>query len=698
MKKIIILLMVLGLVACSSKANDNVVAVPPTNSPLQNEDLDHSLDTFEAGDNWHSNNLDYYGLENEFSIKTVVGSDGYLGIDEVYLLKGHHIISFDLLCDEEFESYFEVLDDYDNVIQSYKVTHGNNRIDLKLSNTIYSGKLQFKFINNIDKINISIKNFSINQNKDVIRIHINQVGYQNSHRKVAIFSGTQGNYFVVKRVENDEIVMISPLSEIKKSKHTDEYISQGDFTDLNVDGEYYLESSLGYKSYPFIVANDVYNEIYNDSLTMLTLQRCGQEIPLDFNRFLAHDICHITDTKVQTTAEMIDTRGGWHDAGDYGRYIETATKALSDLLIAYLINPDGFNDDMSHLDSGNDIPDILDEIKYELDWMFKMQRKDGGVYSRAVTKVFADEVLPEDDIDQIYALQVSSASSAGFGSVMSLASVAFRGIDDEYADKCLEAAKLAMKYVKNTGKFNPILPEGFVTGDYALCDEDYYRFYLGVALWYATEDKSYLDFAFEKLDLDELDFYSAYWNPLLVYPTFIYLNNADTSYANYDILYQAFINYVNDLAASNNRDAYRISLNGNYKWGSNQNVADRAMILLMGHHLTNKTELYDAACEHLDYLLGKNTLNYSFVVGYGEQYPKKIHHRITMVKNTEFKGALVGGPNSSLDDPLIKDMYKGVDIGPARVYVDAEDSYSTNEIAIHFNTPLIFIFSYINNS
>ena len=701
MKRIILIIMIFLLLACETKQNIvkdvdvDSIANNDTNE-IVDKDTNHSLDNFEAGDNWDSKGLEYQGHKSDMNVVTRANKEGILYIDEIYLLNGRYEVSFELLSDIDSEITIELLDDSDSVLYSSLVNDGINEIEYNLSNAVYSAKLQFRFVAKEEISQHLIRNLSIKHPENMIRIHANQVGYQNDNRKVAMFSGMQGNYFMLKRLDDDEIVYIAPLSELSESRYTDEYISQGDFTEFNVSGEYYLESSLGYKSYPFAIDNNVYNDISYDVLNMFTLQRCNYEIPEWFSEDMSHKLCHDIDTKVYTTAEMIDTRGGWHDAGDYGKYLETANKALNDLLIAYLINPDSFDDDMQHLESGNGIVDILDEIKYELDWLFKMQRSDGGVYSRVVTKVFADEVLPENDNGEIYALQVSSASSAGFGSIMALASIAFKDIDNEYASKCLEAAKLAYKYIKATPEFNPALPSEFSAGDYAIGDDNYYRFYLGIALWYATDDKTYLDYAFENIDINDLDYYSIYWNPLLVYPVFIYLDKANSSYKYYDEIYDSFIDYVKGLASATNRDSYRISLNGNYKWGSNQNVADRAMIMFMGHYLSNITELYDAACEHLDYLLGKNTLNYSFVVGHGEQYPKNIHHRITMVKNSEFKGALVGGPNSSLDDPIMKNLYQDNKPGPAKVYLDHEDSYSTNEIAIHFNSPMVFVFAYLN--
>ncbi len=118
---------------------------------------------------------------------------------------------------------------------------------------------------------------------------------------------------------------------------------------------------------------------------MLYLQRCGEVITdSDFG----HSACHTGMASVYGTNEKIDVSGGWHDAGDYGRYIVPAAKTIGDLLYAYEANPKLYSDNIGIPQSGNGIPDILDEARYELEWMMKMQRADGGVYHKVTCEKF----------------------------------------------------------------------------------------------------------------------------------------------------------------------------------------------------------------------------------------------------------------------------------------------------------------------
>ena len=180
----------------------------------------------------------------------------------------------------------------------------------------------------------------------------------------------------------------------------------------------------------------------------------------------------------------------------------------------------------------------------------------------------------------------------------------------------------------------------------------------------------------------------------MAYPSYLFLLKGNDKLENYQSVESKFYNYVNYLLDYSNKDGYRNSLYDNYRWGSNQNVADRAMILLMAYELDGTLEYYDVASEYLSYLLGANTLNYCFVSGYGIQYPQNIHHRITMVNGGIFKGALVGGPNASLDDEVIRKQFEGGTVLASKAYIDDKNSYSTNEIAIHFNSSLIYVLSY----
>lgn len=709
MNKLLIILMILNLSACSLTKENQEENILPENTSETNEpefiqdinegdinELNSSLKSFEAGSTWINETGDYKSNLNTQIFNLETNKTSNLSYKEVFLYPGEITISFEYLSNQENDlTEFEFYDDDNNLVISEKVNQGINEFSFNNSDKLYSSTLNFKFESGNESLNVEIKNFKVKQSEDVYKININQVGYTNDARKIGIFVGHHGDYYEIKSYDTDETIAMFSLSNIIESRQTDEYVARGDFSAFDTSGRYYIESSMGLKSNPFIISKDVYNDISKDALRFFTAQRCGFEVNESISPDMQHGICHMNDAKMVNSAEMRDVTGGWHDAGDYGRYVETAVKAVSDLLIGYMIAPNGFDDNTNHVEEGDGIPDVLDEVRYELEWLLKMQREDGGIYSRAVTQVFPGNILPEDNNEQVYLMLVSTSSAAGFVAVMALASKIYEPFDYKFARRCLDAAIKTNNYLNGAEEYNPVLPKEFSAGDYALADDNYYRFYANVALWFGTDEKAYLDKAFNLIEGD-YDLYNTYWEPLLAYPSFLYLLKADKSDSNYEYVYNNFYNYLNGIVDGSSRDAYRNSLNDNYKWGSNQNVADRAMMLLMGYHLSGRRVYKAVAEEHLDYLLGKNCHNMSFVVGYGERYPHHIHHRITVHNGSEFKGALVGGPNSSLEDELVRNMFEGTETGPARIYVDDEDSYSTNEVAIHFNSALVFVLGYLN--
>ena len=151
---------------------------------------------------------------------------------------------------------------------------------------------------------------------------------------------------------------------------------------------------------------------------MLYLQRCGTAVQdSDFG----HAACHTGIATIYGTNDKIDVSGGWHDAGDYGRYIVPAAKSVADLLYAYDANPELYSDNIGIPESGNGIPDILDEVRYELEWMKKMQRADGGVYHKVTCENFPGYVSPEAETAPLIVTPVSTTSTADFCASMALA-------------------------------------------------------------------------------------------------------------------------------------------------------------------------------------------------------------------------------------------------------------------------------------
>ncbi|MFI3283968.1 MAG: glycoside hydrolase family 9 protein [Erysipelotrichaceae bacterium] len=660
--------------------------VPSVSLDEEDEGYDHSLGSLVYETTWTTEGIENFSSEVDvLSFKVKSATNAKLANDDIYLKAGNYTLEFEVSSDEYVGIYIEIDNDDESVFYSSAWYEGDQTIsfDFYVSSPLYAADIEIYLQTNASASNVEIKSFKITTSTDSYNVLVNQVGYQPEQRKIISIKGRNGDYFNVVDYETNEIVGTYQLTDSTLSTYTSEYIQSGDFSNFKQEGTYYIETSFGYKSYPFTISTDVYAELLSDSLAMFTTQRCGYVEDDSIFEDLAHDSCHTELATIYTTGELIDVSGGWHDAGDYGKYVETAVKSLSDLLIATLINPETTQDLA-----------ILEEMQYELDWLFKMQRDDGAVYSRVATATFAGYVLPEDDTDMQYVLQPSTPSTAGFAAVMALASEVFEEIDSDYAQKCLEAAEKAYSYASGS-YYNPAVPSEFSMGDYAVKDDSDFKFYMNIALWHATDEDKYLDVALTCVDINDIKYYSEYWNPGAVYPVYLYLDKADSKTQGYEAISNSFIDYANEIVNTTSRNVFRISLTDNFTWGSNHNIIDNAMILMMAHDIFGDMNYYDVGTEHLSYVLGHNGLNFSFVTGYGSDYPLNIHYRMTYVTGGYLEGALVGGANGSMDDPLLVENFEGTDVPDQYRYIDEFESYASNEIALHYNSSLYFVLSYI---
>jgi Glycosyl hydrolase family 9. len=139
------------------------------------------------------------------------------------------------------------------------------------------------------------------------------------------------------------------------------------------------------------------------------------------------------------------------------------------------------------------------------------------------------------------------------------------------------------------------------------------------------------------------------------------------------------------------KSGYHTGFGYKYPWGSNMTVANQSELLQMTYNVTGDELYKEYAKYQLDYLFGTNSLGYCFVTGYGTYSPEHPHHRPSEVAEGVITGMLVGGPNGGLEDPYAKTVLLGQ--APAMCYVDSSQSYSTNEVAIYWNSPLIYALS-----
>lgn len=519
-------------------------------------------------------------------------------------------------------------------------------------------------------------------------IMTNQVGYKPDSNKTAVFRNITGETeFSVVNADTGKTVYTGELESKGYNGIADENNWTGDFSAVTETGKYYITCGGLDNSYTFEIGDKVYTNLLDDTVRMLYLQRCGIEVE---DETFGHKACHDTPATVYGTEETIDVSGGWHDAGDYGRYVVPAAKAVADLLYAYKATPSMYSDNIGIPESGNGTPDVLDEARFEIEWMLKMQNKNtGGVYHKVTCDTFPGYVMPEEETKPLIVMPETTTSTADFAASMALAYEVYKDIDADFANTCLEAAKKAYEWAKaNPDKLYLANPDDITTGTYEdknATDEIYWA---SAQLYRATGDTGYLTGISSATGLD--------WSTVGDYGNIaiVTMDGVDKESDIYKDACSAIIKQADKFVSVSGNTAYGVS-QSRLNWGSNMTIANSGIILALAHQLTGESKYIENAQGQLNYLLGVNPVGECFVTGYGTVSPENPHHRPSMAKNTAMKGMLVGGVNSGLEDSAAKAYCQGLPAG--KCYVDNSESYSTNEITIYWNSPLTYLLSLTEN-
>ncbi|MBQ8515422.1 MAG: glycoside hydrolase family 9 protein [Ruminococcus sp.] len=519
-------------------------------------------------------------------------------------------------------------------------------------------------------------------------ITINQLGYKPDAEKVAVFRGiTTETEFSVVDAETEEILYTDVLYGERENTSADEINFYGDFSAVTEPGRYYITCGELDASYTFEISEHVYDSVLDDAVRMLYLQRCGCEVE---DEIFGHAACHTGLASVYGTSEQIDVSGGWHDAGDYGRYVVPAAKAVADLLLAYEANPSIHSDSIGISESGNGIPDILDEARYEIEWMLKMQAESGGVYHQVNSENNPGTIMPEKETAQQLLAPVSTAATADFCAIMAMAYEYYYGMDAEFAETCFSAAEDAWEFLQAHPDLIFEDPEDLSNVGYSDSRDGDERYWAACQMYRATGDTAYLN-AIDSITgtyyKDGLEWHMVghYGNIAL-----LTMDGIDTESAEYAKAKEMLFNWVNVYTENIAETGYETAITA-YTWGSNMTIANAGIVLSLAYELTGDESYMTAAEQQLHYLLGRNPNGICYVTGHGTVSPQNPHHRPSIAKGQASPGMLVGGVNSDLADPSAQKYL--ADTAPAKCYVDDEGSYSTNEITIYWNSPLVFLIS-----
>ena len=528
-------------------------------------------------------------------------------------------------------------------------------------------------------------------------VNLNQVGFKPSARKTAVIrSEGIDTTFTLKDTSGKEVYS-GKLTGPVDAQYAAEKVYQADFSDFTTPGTYVVAVSNGDESYPFTIGEDVYDQLLRDSFLMLYKQRCGTEVTADIAGEFAHPVCHDTKALIYGTNSYIDVSGGWHDAGDYGRYVVAGATTVADLLLAYEDYPELWAaDDLGIPESGNGIPDILDEAAYELNWMLKMQDPStGGVYHKVTCREFPEFVMPQEETEELVVSPISNTATGDFAAVMAKASVIYADFDPAFAKTALAASKKAYSYLEEhksaTGFKNP---EEITTGEYPdgqFKDEMYWA---AVELYTITGEEKYKTYIEDILDLYVLHGFG--WDSMGSYGNIAYLK-LDADKQNPELaekIRSEVKNNAQEFLNNSKTDGYMVDLGKNYCWGSNLSVCAYARQMLMAANDasdSDKKAYSQAVYDQVSYILGQNATGYCFLTGYGSLSAVNPHHRPSVAMGKPMPGMVIGGPDGNLEDSYIKSVM--ADTPPAKCYADTTQSFSTNEVTIYWNSPFIYLLS-----
>ncbi len=538
-------------------------------------------------------------------------------------------------------------------------------------------------------------------------VFVNQAGYPLKGPKV--FTAAEAGEFELVEAKSGRTLFEGVMSPLKEDRASGFAVAKGDFSGFEEAGRFLLQmKESGAASPEFAVGERPYAALEKALLKCFYFQRCGMELTAEYAGPWSHGACHLAEAHVHgNPEERYPQAGGWHDAGDYGKYTVAAVKAVADLLLAYERFPGAFAEPVGIPNSGR-LPDVLAEVQFELEFLLLMQRPDGEVYHKVTTAEFPPyDCMPEFDLAELIFSPVSDTATASFAAGMALAARVYRELEPGLAERYGEAAKRAWRSLQGRPAAEGFRnPPGIITGEYGDKSRDDELYWAAAELFRLTGEAEYLQAAESKLDEGWESWTAVRGNALLCRLGWAYtagygtlsLLDAGPGLVPESLrarLFDAWTAEAEEYAERSAADGFGISLlPEEYIWGSNMLVMNRAMVLITAEGMTGDKRFGRAALAHWDYLLGRNVLGYCYVTGFGAKPVLYPHHRPSEGDGVAepVPGMVAGGPNVRLQDETAAALLAGA--APAACYVDIMESYSTNEMTIYWNSPAVFVAAY----
>jgi len=536
-------------------------------------------------------------------------------------------------------------------------------------------------------------------------IKINQIGFLPDAKKLAVIPANNATTFSVIKVGTQKIVLKNKLGEAAVWDPAQETVKLADFSVLKEAGDYVLRVDGLTDSVSFHISADNYKELNATAIKSFYLNRASIELTSKYAGAYARAAGH-ADAKVlihesaastkRPTGTVISVPKGWYDAGDYNIYVVNSGISTYTLLAALEHFPDFYKSQILNIpESTNKVPDLLDEAMWNLEWMLAMQDpNDGGVYAKLTNKSFDGFVMPAQANEPRYVVQKTTAAALDFAAVMAVASRVVADYDTSFpglSAKMLKASERAWAWAKANPAVLYRQPDDIKTGAYGDNNVSDEFAWAAAELYITTKNDDY----YRAMNAPQVLNSVPAWADVkgLAWISLAQHRKQLTAIADQQLIASRIEELANSLLAKTQTSAYGVAMQTeDFAWGSNSTAANQAMMLIQAYRLTDKRDYLDAAQAQLDYILGRNATDYSFVTGFGAKPSMHPHHRISEADGVvaPVPGMLVGGPQAGQQD--LKNCPMGYPNKiPAKSYLDNVCSYASNEIAINWSSPLVYV-------
>ncbi|MES2152855.1 MAG: glycoside hydrolase family 9 protein [Pseudomonadota bacterium] len=535
-------------------------------------------------------------------------------------------------------------------------------------------------------------------------IRVNQLGFAPDAGKLAVVPEGAADSFAVIAADG-AIVLRGPLGAPASWAPAQETVRVADFSALVTPGRYHILVDGLPASAPFEVQRQAYRALNAAALKGYYFNRAGLALAARHAGVYARAAGH-PDTQVLVHASaasgarpegsVIASPKGWYDAGDYNKYVVNSGIATYTLLAAWEHFPAYFKTQQTNIpETGNGMPDILNEALWNLEWMLSMQDpNDGGVYHKLTNKQFDAMVMPALATTARYVVQKTTAAALDFAAVMATASRVFQPYGRTLpgmSARMLAAAEAAWAWAQANPAQLYRQPADIVTGEYGDATLDDEFAWAAAELFIVTGKDSY----YRAVKAEQLQATVPTWDDVrsLAWISLAHHRRHLAPIADQGLIVRRIETLAASLRGAWRDSAYRVAMQTpDFVWGSNAVVLNQAMMLLQAYRIGGQPDDLRAAQSALDYVLGRNATGMSFVTGYGARTPQHPHHRPSQADGVAepVPGLLVGGPQPGQQDKgQCGEGYQSA--LPARSYLDQVCSYASNEIAINWNAPLVYV-------